>query len=149
MEGDVIIIHDAAYEGALQTPLNAKIDLPRVQAKSDLKSSRDDRGYVIQTDKDLQQKFAQGPMKSEYKLIIPPGQTTQAEATLSIVPATLDRIELSVNNRVFQLQDKQVLTLSKSDQIAVRRLFTNVNQTKMSTTKSKPKTAVARKPDNF
>lgn len=123
VRGDLLTLIDAWAKDP-----GTKIDVMDFVGYAPLRSNtgRDDRGFIINTAVDLKPQFAKDAGKSVFEIQVRSGTNTLGSVFIHVVEPRLERVEVSVNGKIQQLHDGDVLALRPIDKIAVRHVFTNV-----------------------
>ena len=92
------------------------------------KNGRDDRGFIINTDSDLQPSFAKDKEteKSTFEIQARSGDKVLGAVFIHLIEPRLEKVEISVNGKMRQLHNGDTLQLRSTDKIAVKHVVTNI-----------------------
>ncbi len=126
VKGDLLTVFEGWCVGKEQPVKVEQLDLVGFAPKRARLNKQDDTNYVIDTARDLQGKYAKDPLKTEFDLIARNSKVVVGTIRIKLIEPRLDRVELSVNGNLRHLKSGDSLELSSKDQIAVKRIVTNV-----------------------
>jgi hypothetical protein len=124
VQGDLVTVLDGwVFEGKSEK-VDA-IDIVGFSSKIN-DTKKDDRGFVVDTARDLQKKHAIGPDKNRYELRGLHKNKVVARIELIVEKPRLDSFDITVNGVARKIQNGETLSLKKSDNIVVTSIATNV-----------------------
>jgi len=128
--GDLFTIFGATAGGTPPMPVE-RIDVVGFTPSIPKAGTRDaaqtnDMTYVIDTTRDLQRNLARGADRTEFEIKGFIGKKLVASRTFKVIPARLDKVEITLNGALRVLRDGDVLVLKASDRISVKSVVTNI-----------------------
>jgi hypothetical protein len=88
----------------------------------------EDRGYIVDTSKDLLKRYSLYGQRKIYKIIASQGEKTLGEMTVNISEPSLDYLMLKLNDKTYALKDRERVHVSLNDYLTIEGVKSNIDK---------------------
>ena len=88
----------------------------------------EDRGYLINTGRDLLARYSLQGQRKAYKIVASKGEEILGEMLVKIAEPSLGYLILKLNNQTFVLKDRETICASLNDYLTVEAIKSNINE---------------------
>lgn len=122
VRGDKISVKDAGLRD--RQVLVKELNVVGFQAP---KGGNDDRGFVVDTAKDLKPKFSEGGKGEVYAVLAGSKAALNGAVFLRLIEPALRYAEISVNGKTRMLRDGEPVSVHAADKVKVEKVVTNLD----------------------